>query len=160
MNRRAWTTVVRLTSIAVPIVGAVLATVGPGRVATVSSPPVDAGGIAAIQSTTLRDTTPDDLIARAVERAPFTSIERVQTDPPAPQPQAIVIDEPLRVLGTVVDSLGGSFALCQLGAAQAVILRVGQRVGSYELRSIGKGRALFVNSDGESVERRVPRAGS
>jgi hypothetical protein len=114
----------------------------------------------AMPSPSIRDTTPDALLARAVVRDPFAVQERVGTELPAPTPRPAEDGQPVRVLGTVVDSLGGSFALCQLGVAQPVILRVGQRIGDYELRRIEKGRVLFITPDGESVELRVPRAGA
>lgn len=75
-------------------------------------------------------------------------------------PSSLVNEPPLRVLGTVVDSAGGSFALCQLGTTQAVIVRIGQRIGDYELRRVQKGSVVFATSDGGSVELRVPRAGA
>jgi len=61
----------------------------------------------------------------------------------------------LRLLGTVVDSAGGSFAVCQLGNATARVVRVGESCGSYRLRSIAQGIALFVDDGGERLELRV-----
>jgi hypothetical protein len=68
--------------------------------------------------------------------------------------------EVLRLVGTVVDSSGGSFVLCQLGAGSARVLRVGQEVGVYQLHSISQGAAVFVTGDGQRLELRVPKAGS
>jgi len=108
---------------------------------------------------TVADTTPDDLIGRAQGRDPFASHNHV--DPPAPTKPVEVVDEQiLRVMGTVVDSSGASFAICQLGAAPAVILHVGQRIGEYELRRVEKGGAMFLTLAGDRVERRVARAGT
>jgi len=74
--------------------------------------------------------------------------------------QPIGDEPPLRVLGTVVDSVGGSFALCQLGSTQPVVLRIGQRIGDYELRRVEKAGAFFSTPDSGRIERRIPRAGA
>ena len=152
--------VIRVTSVAASAVALVRAILGPKSDATVSSRRVEVRRTGAIPSPSTRDTTSDALLERAVERDPFATVERGGTESSAPIRRPVENEQPVRVLGTVVDSLGGSFALCQLGATQAVILRVGQRIGDYELRRIEKGRVLFTTSDGESVELRVPRAGA
>jgi len=105
------------------------------------------------------DTTPDDLIALAVERDPFAG-HKLDALATSPTPSPIVEEQTLRVLGTVVDSLGASMAICQLGAAPAVVLHVGQRLGDYELRRVERASAIFLTTEGDRVERRVPRAGS
>jgi hypothetical protein len=105
-----------------------------------------------------RDTSSDELIARAAGRDPF-SIGSVKAESivvergPAPR-------ETLRVLGTVVDSAGGSFVLCQLGTAPATLVRIGQKIGDYELSSVNKATAVFTLADGGRVELQVPRAGT
>jgi hypothetical protein len=118
--------------------------------------------IAAGQSMTalaVADTTPDDLMTRAEERDPFAT--HPTDEPPQAKKSSPIVDAPiLRVLGTVVDSAGASFALCQLGAASPVILHVGQRLGDYELRRVERASATFFTPDGGRVERRVPRAGA
>jgi hypothetical protein len=107
----------------------------------------------------VRDTSSDELITRAGGRSPFAAIGSVRpeslvvTQPPAPR-------EALRVLGTVVDSDGGSFVLCQLGTAPPVVVRVGQKIGDYELSSVNKAAAAFTLPDGGHVELQVPRAGA
>jgi len=106
------------------------------------------------------DTTADDLIERAIERDPF-GVRRAAAELPSPAAEPAANTEPaLRVIGTVVDSLGGSFAFCQLGSAQPRILRVGQKIGTYELRAVEQGRATFAGPDGIRLERQVPRAGA
>ncbi len=131
----------------------------PDQHPVVSSPPPAAWKIESPAEPTVADTTTDDLISRASERDPFAgTLKAAELTAAAPEPPAV--DLTPRVLGTVVDSIGGSFALCQLGAAQPVMLRVGQRIGMYALRSVGKGSAIFVGSDGSRLERRVPRAGA
>jgi hypothetical protein len=98
------------------------------------------------------------LISSAAGRDPFSignvKAESLIVEQPAPP------RETLRVLGTVVDSDGASFALCQLGTAPAAIVRIGQKIGDYELRSVNKATAVFTLVDGERVELRVPRAGT
>ena len=107
----------------------------------------------------IADTTPDELIVRAVERDPFAGHKpAAPATPPTPSP--IVEEQALKVLGTVVDSLGANMAICQLGAAPAVVLHVGQRLGAYELRRVEKTSAIFLTPEGGRVERQVPRAGS
>jgi hypothetical protein len=115
---------------------------------------------AEIPTPTVAETASDALIARAAERDPFVVVGRLESESPRPAPDSVAIAQPLRVLGTVVDSAGGSFALCQLGAAQAVVLRVGQRIGGYELRRVEKASAVFTTSDSGRIELHVPRAGA
>lgn len=123
------------------------------------SRPSAVAGAAAIPTPVIAETASDELVARAIEHDPFAAGGRVDSEPP-PAPANVAPAQPLRVLGTVVDSAGGSFALCQLGAAQAVILRVGQRLGGYELRRVEKASAVFATSDSGRVEVHVPRAGA
>jgi hypothetical protein len=112
------------------------------------------------------DTTTDELVEDAIERDPFSPTrERPSVrygSPPAPvilnkAPVPVAV---LRLVGTVVDPDGGSFVVCQLGDAGARTLRVGQRVGDYELRTITQGAATFVTRDGNRLELRVPKNGS
>ena len=124
-----------------------------------SSRPSVAENAAEIPTPTVAETASDALIARAAERDPFV-VGRPEAESPPPAPESVAIAQPLRVLGTVVDSAGGSFALCQLGAAQAVVIRVGQRIGHYELRRVEKASAVFATSDSGRIELHVPRAGA
>jgi hypothetical protein len=110
-------------------------------------------------SSTVADTTPDELIARAAERDPFSDGSAAIVPSSTTAPPTSGDDQPLRVLGTVVDSAGGSFALCQLGTTQPVVVRVGQRIGDYELRRVEKAGALFATRHGGRIERRIPKAG-
>ena len=110
-------------------------------------------------SPTMGDTTPAQLIARAVERDPFSVGKAADTSSSTTAQARVGDEQPLRVLGTVVDSVGGSFALCQLGTTQPVVVRIGQRVGDYELRRVEKAGAFFSTPDSGTIERRVPRAG-
>lgn len=112
------------------------------------------------------DTASDELIEAGADHDPFSPtrtrpstrygepVERVAAQPTAP------VAEPIRLVGTVVQSGGGSFVLCQLGTSTARVVRVGQMLGAYQLRSISQGFAIFVASDGQRLELRVPKTGS
>jgi len=160
MKNRAANCVVRMTSVGVSAIALIWGFVEPKSVVTGPSQPPTVESAVHIPAVGIADTAPDALLERAAERDPFTSANRIETASTATAPAAIASEQPLRVLGTVVDSVGGSFALCQLGATQAVIVRVGQRIGAYGLQRVGKGSAVFTMSNGDSVELRVPRAGA
>jgi hypothetical protein len=111
------------------------------------------------------DTTSDDLIDDALDHDPFSPTRKrpavrygVSVQAVTLQPQSV--PEPLRLVGTVVDAGGGSFVLCQLGQGSPHVIRVGQKFGLYQLRSISQGTAIFVTGDGQRVELRVPKTGS
>jgi len=104
-----------------------------------------------------------EAIIEAFERDPFSTtrqhpvIQRMSSSATAPAPIAA---EVLNLVGTVVDSDGGSFVLCQLGSNSTRVLRVGDVLGPYELHSIAQGSATFVTGDGRRLELRVPKTGS
>ena len=107
------------------------------------------------------DTSSDELIENALDHDPFSPGRQGHALPtPAVAARELSAPEVLRLVGTVVDSIGGSFVLCQLGAGSARVLRVGQEVGVYQLHSISQGAAVFVTGDGQRLELRVPKAGS
>ncbi len=112
------------------------------------------------------DTTSDDLVDEALDHDPFAPTRTrpatrygtpavIALNAPPPPPPAT-----LRLLGTVVEIDGASFALCQLGADQPHVVRVGQKIGGFLLRSISQGVATFTSAEGERVELRVPKTGS
>jgi len=109
----------------------------------------------------LATTSTDELIENALDHDPF-SPNRQRSAPPAPAVAARELSAPevLHLIGTVIDSSGGSFVLCQLGAGSTRVLRVGQEVGVYQLHSISQGAAIFVTNAGERVELRVSKGGS
>lgn len=74
-----------------------------------------------------------------------------------PAPAAIA---PLVLLGTVVLAEGRSFVMCQQGSEPPRIVRVGESLGEYKLRTVEQGRAVFVTAHGERVELHVPKAGT
>ena len=63
--------------------------------------------------------------------------------PDAPQPI---------VLGTSVASGDRSFAICRVGDGPATVLRVNDRIGGYTVKSIERGRVVFVTPVGERLE--------
>jgi hypothetical protein len=99
-----------------------------------------------------------------IRRDPFAPIGDVQsarqpsrapTVPPAAlapsgSPPVRVPDVP-QLLGTVVDRIGGSFAICALGTGAPKTLRVGGRIGGYRVDSIGPGIAVVVDSTGRAL---------
>jgi len=106
------------------------------------------------------DSAPSDIIEHAVDRDPFSSSWRqpmLTTAAPASAP--LITPDSLRLVGTVVDSSGGSFVLCQIGATSIRVLRVGQELGIYQLHSVSQGSAVFVTNDGHRLELRVPKSG-
>ena len=110
------------------------------------------------------DVPPAELIENAIDHDPFSTPQQRSTLPlvtssPTAAP-AMSTPEILRLAGTVVDSSGGSFVLCQLGTAPARVLRIGQELGPYELHSISQGAAIFLTADGQRLELRVPKTGS
>jgi hypothetical protein len=76
------------------------------------------------------------------------------SDPAPPAPA------PLVLLGTVVLAEGRGFAMCQQGSDQPRIVRVGESLGDYTLRTIEQGRAVFTTRRGEKIELRVPKPGN
>jgi hypothetical protein len=56
------------------------------------------------------------------------------------------------VLGTAVSGGGRSFATCQLGGEEPTIVRIGDRIGSYTVKSIERGRVVFTTKAGDRLE--------
>ncbi len=65
---------------------------------------------------------------------------------PAPAPVLPV------VLGTAAMGDGRGFATCQLGDGNAVIVRVGDKLGQYTVKSIERGRVAFTTAAGKALE--------
>lgn len=76
---------------------------------------------------------------------------------PIPAPGGDVEEAPAEpvLLGTAVGAGQRSFVTCRLGDGPPVILRVGDKIGAYTLRSIERGRAVFVSTAGKRLEVRA-----
>lgn len=118
---------------------------------------------------TAPDETDEDLVDDAVANDPFQASRQAPAarygaaDIPVTVQDAGAAQErrgSLRLLGTVIDRNGASFALCQLDDAQIKMIHAGQRVGSYRLRSISPGGAVFDGDDGAHLELHVSRTGN
>ena len=64
------------------------------------------------------------------------------------------------VLGTAIAADGQSFATCQLESSRLVMVRVGDRLGNYLVKSIARGRVVFQTPAGTSLEILAPTQGS
>jgi hypothetical protein len=82
--------------------------------------------------------------------------EAISAEVTAPEPAVA----PLVLLGTVVLAEGRSFVMCQQGSDQPRIVRIGESLGDYTLRTVQQGRAVFVSRRGEQLELRVPKPGN
>jgi hypothetical protein len=98
-------------------------------------------------------------IAAAVEADPFHP-ERRRPDEPyrfpgeiAPaQASAAQRAQQLRLIGTVASVGGGGFVFCQIGSQTPQIIHVGQQIGTYTLKSVEAGRAVFTGPSGNTLE--------
>jgi hypothetical protein len=119
-----------------------------------------------LRRTIEREAPPSDaFIQKALDHDPFSATRQrpaLADAVPSPTVAAPASSTPdvLRLIGTVVDSSGGSFVLCQLGADPTRVLRVGQALGAYQLHSVSQGIAIFVTGSGQRLELRVPKTGS
>ena len=80
--------------------------------------------------------------------------DRDQTDAPAVEPV-----KPL-VLGTAVATDGRSFATMQLGDAGPVLVRVGERIGEWTVKAIGRGTVTLVADGGARADLSVLKPGT
>lgn len=64
------------------------------------------------------------------------------------------------VLGTAIAADGSNFATCQLDSGRLQMVRVGDHLGDYTVKSIGRGRVVFVTRAGTSLEILAPQQGS
>jgi hypothetical protein len=78
----------------------------------------------------------------------------------APLPAPVAPQAALHLLGTVMELGKDAFVVCQIGNEPPKVVRVGRTLGSYTLRKIEPGRAVFTSPDGETVDLRVSKAGS
>ena len=102
-------------------------------------------------------------IAAAVDADPFNPGRQRPAEPYRLPGELVAAPAPsrtqaLRVLGTVVVTNGTSFAMCQIGSEPPVIVRVGQQIGSYTLKRVTRGKAVFGSPSGE-IEIAAPQPG-
>ena len=98
----------------------------------------------------------NDLFAtdRAAPSAPYRMPgERDRTDAPAVEPM-----KP-QVLGTAVATNGRSFATMQLGDASPVLVHVGDKIGEWTVKAIGRGKVTLVTG-GARADLSVPKPGT
>jgi hypothetical protein len=69
--------------------------------------------------------------------------------------------EPMKpiVLGTAVASDGRNFATLQLGGESPKLVRVGDRIGEWIVRSITRGKVVLESTEGARAELAAPRPG-
>lgn len=64
------------------------------------------------------------------------------------------------LIGTALLPEGRSFAMCRVGTEAPKVVRVGEQVGGFTLKTVTQGRAIFLNAQGGTLEVGVPKAGS
>jgi hypothetical protein len=69
--------------------------------------------------------------------------------------------EPMKptVLGTVVATDGRSFATVQLGDARPTLVHVGDKIGEWAVKAIGRGKVTLVSTGGARIDVTVPKPG-
>ncbi len=102
-------------------------------------------------------------VAAAVEADPFSPARQRPLEPyrlpgELVEAPAATRTQPLKVLGTVVQTSGASFAMCQLGSDPPVIVRIGGQIGGYTLKRVTRGKATFTSPAGE-IEIAAPQPG-
>jgi hypothetical protein len=64
------------------------------------------------------------------------------------------------VLGTSVSGAGRSFATCRLAEGPPVIVRVGDKIGDYTVKTIERGRVVFTTANGKPLDVPALKPGS
>jgi len=138
------------------------------RVESVSPLPVPAtGGADTTVPSTEREGYSLARIMEAVNNDPFHPLRRrparrlqaVGTGATQVIPAVAERGLSIQVIGTAVSAGGGGFAMCAWGGAPPRIVRVGERLGDWTLRTVTPGAAQFVSSTGASVMVRVAKPG-
>ena len=125
----------------------------------------DAVELSAVASATRGVATSDGDIATAISGDVFAPDRTAPTIPyriarvTAGVAPAVFV-QPVVVIGTVINTNGRSFAMCQLGADVPRVVYVGQRIGTLTLVSVGQGSAVFTNQTGARVVINALKAGS
>jgi hypothetical protein len=92
---------------------------------------------------------------RSAPSAPYRMPgERDQTEAPAVEPM-----KP-QVLGTVVATDGRSFATVQLGDDSPVLVHVGDKVGEWIVKAIGRGKLTVVTAGGVRADLSMSKPGT
>ncbi|MGE5731553.1 MAG: hypothetical protein ACM37U_06430 [Gemmatimonas sp.] len=70
--------------------------------------------------------------------------------------------EPVKpaVLGTAVATDGRNFATMQLGDERPVLVHVGDKIGEWTVKSIGRGKVVLVTAAGARADLTVPKPGT
>ena len=98
-------------------------------------------------------------IAAAVDADPFNP-ERKRPEEPYRFPGEVTQTQAqggpraqqVRLMGTVVATRGGGFVFCQIGSQPPQIVHVGQQIGTYTLKTVEAGRAVFTGPGGTTLE--------
>ena len=83
---------------------------------------------------------------RSPPDTPYRMPGEASDDKPRVEPQKPI------VLGTAVASDGHSFATLQLGMESPRLVRVGDRIGEWTVRSIARGKVVLEGSEGSRAE--------
>ena len=67
---------------------------------------------------------------------------------------------PLLLVGTAVLPGNRGFALLQVGAESPKLVRLGEQLGGFTLKSVAQGSATVLTSTGTTLDLTVPKAGS
>jgi hypothetical protein len=70
--------------------------------------------------------------------------------------------EPVKpaVLGTAVATDGRNFATMQLGDERPILVHVGDKIGEWTVKSIGRGKVVLVTAAGARADLTVPKPGT
>jgi type IV pilus biogenesis protein PilP len=145
-------------------VGALLwALVTAFRVETIPDPPPTIVG--SIEDIRAGASRPKSDIEATVDNDVF-SVERSAPDAPyrmpgEPDPNAKAAPQPEKpiVLGTAVATDGRHFATMQLRDGRPTLVRVGDKIGEWVVRSIERGKVVLVSTGGARADIAVPNPG-
>ena len=126
--------------------------------------PLTAFNVADSLTNVARVASPD--IAKAVEsdlfspdRAPPDRAYRLPGEHEQAEATAVPPVRPV-VMGTAVIGDNRSFATCKLGDAAPVIVRVGEKLGIYTVRTITRGVVRFTSTTGETFDIPAMKSGA
>src|SRR5438309_6873603 len=167
MSAPAWR---KSTGVQIAIAALVIAIVSTGwslaqALRTEPLPPVPPTMLASLESIKPGPAAPPTDVEAAVESDLF-SPERSAPDAPyrmpgEARPDDKPVAEPMKpvVLGTVVATDGRSFATVQFWNDRPMLVHVGDKVGEWVVKAIGRGKVTLVNADGSRADVTVPKQG-